>query len=63
MTNQEKLEKMLLQAVDGIMLTDQELRILKWLSGLDGYTVEPICSIIQKCREEGQAHEEAQTVC
>ncbi len=52
MTNQEKLEKMLLQAVDGIMLTDQELRILEWLSGLDGYTVEPICSIIKKCREE-----------
>ena len=59
MTNQEKLEKMLLQAVDGIPLTDQELRILKWLSGLDGYTVEPICSIIKKCRREGQAHEEA----
>ena len=52
MTNQEKLEKMLLQEVDGIMLTDQELRILEWLSGLDGYTVEPICSIISKCRKE-----------
>ncbi|MDF2908771.1 MAG: hypothetical protein K0R34_4092 [Herbinix sp.] len=47
----EKFEQMLMRAVDGIELTESEIRILKWLAGWDGFAVDNVCSIIKKCRE------------
>lgn len=52
MTNQEKFEQQLAQATAGIDLTPEEQRFLHWIAGWDTWTVDNLCSIISKCREE-----------
>lgn len=42
----------LLEALEGIDLTDDEQKIIKWLAGWDLYTVANIVTIVEKCRKK-----------
>lgn len=52
MENQEKQYKRLVSALDGIEISDDEKRLLIWLSGWDKMTVDGIVSLLNKCRSE-----------
>lgn len=47
-------EERLKSALDGIELTDQEVRYLSWLARMDQETVETFAGLFEKCRAEGQ---------
>ena len=43
----------LLDALDGVPLSADELRSLRWLAGWEAHTVENVCSVIRKARTVG----------
>ena len=46
-------EEKLKSALDGIELTEQEERYIRWLAGMDQETVETFAGLFEKCRAEG----------
>lgn len=46
----DELLKILKNALEGIELTEEETRFLKWISGWDRWTVQRFAQIIKKCR-------------
>lgn len=47
----EEYLKTLEKALEGIALTEEENRLLKWIAGWDLWTVQQFVQIIKKCRE------------
>ncbi|WP_320991540.1 hypothetical protein [Hungatella sp.] len=46
----EEYLMMLKKALEGIELTEDEDRIIKWIAGWDLFTVQQFLQIIKKCR-------------
>lgn len=44
-------EKKIMKALNGIELTAEETRTIKWIAGWDDHTIDNIISIIQKAKE------------
>lgn len=47
----DKNLEIILEALDGVELTESEMQTIRWLAGWDLYTAEQISSIINKCRK------------
>ena len=50
MTNEERFIVRLQTATTGMVLTNEERRILNWLARWDAFTVDNVVSIINKAR-------------
>lgn len=48
---QEENLKILKKALDGIELTEDEVRLIKWIAEWDLWTIQQFTQIIEKCRE------------
>lgn len=46
---------MLLDALDGVVISDAERASLTWLAGFEAHTVEPLAAVITRAREVGPA--------
>jgi len=47
----EEYLKILKKALEGIELTEEENRLVKWIAGWDLWTVQQALQIIEKCRK------------
>lgn len=48
MSDQEQREAKIIRHTNGARLSDDEKRIINWLSKRDDYTVDSVCSILNK---------------